>query len=178
MLRLHCAVLGLLLAGVLTMPAAAEDCYTKIRMADAHHAAPHPAPRPHKPRIHRIHHVHHVRRAVHPKAVVKKAKAPGLPPVSHRQWLESSAHRASIPTYVLRPVSCDKPLALQTAAPTPERPPAQLLLDEIAGPAPTGTRPRFDRSSASRRPCSARSGGWGTACWSAASRPRRTGWTG
>jgi hypothetical protein len=131
-------VLACVSAVSLVGPAAAEDCFPKIRAASVHaptparKATPHrrPAAAPARPRVHPVRHV--VKRP-RPKRVLVAAAPPGPP----RNYMESSFAQRTLPVYLPRPVSCDeKPSpAIQALPPAPEKPPAQVLLDELAGPA-------------------------------------------
>ena len=119
-------------------PAAAEDCFPKIKAAAVHaptparKAAPHrrPAAAPARPRVHPVRHV--VKRP-RPKRVLVAAAPPGPP----RNYMESSFAQRTLPVYLPRPVSCDeKPSqVIQALPPAAEKPPAQVLLAELAGPA-------------------------------------------
>ena len=131
---LRSTVLAVLLGTTVVGPAAAEDCFPKIRAAEARMAAPHrPAPA-HKTPI--------VRRAVNnAKPVVRVARAkpirvPARPASTTQKLVESSFALQTRPIPWVRPAGCDKnpTLAMQSAPPIVEKPPAQLLLDEIAGP--------------------------------------------
>jgi hypothetical protein len=120
--------------------ASAVDCFPKIRAAAAHAAAPARKPAPHRkaaaaPARPRVQQVRHVVKRPRPKRV-RVAAAPAAP---HRQYLESSFAQQTVPVYLPRPVSCDeKPSpVIQALPPAPEKPPAQVLLDELAGPGVT-----------------------------------------
>jgi hypothetical protein len=118
-------------------PAIAEDCFPKVRAAAVHAAAPARKAAPHRtpaavPARPRVHHVRHVVKRPRPKRV-QVAAAPAAPA---RHYAESSFAQRTLPVYLPRPVSCDdKPSPLiQALPPAPEKPPAQVLLDELAGP--------------------------------------------
>jgi hypothetical protein len=124
------AVFGMAAAG----PVAAEDCFPKVRAAEARPATPPKAasgPRAHKkPAVRRP--ASQVRKPVGPKpqrvATAAKPSAPKKP------LAESSF---AMRTSMLPPapsVECDTTPSIQAALPPEAKPPAQRLLDEIAGP--------------------------------------------
>jgi len=131
-------VLACVSAVSLAGPAAAEDCFPKIKAAAVHaptpvrKAAPHrrPAAAPARPRVQQVRHV--VKR---PRP--KRVQVAAAPPAPHRQYLESSFAQRTLPVYLPRPASCDeKPSpAIQALPPAAEKPPAQVLLDALTGPA-------------------------------------------
>jgi hypothetical protein len=90
-----------------------------------------------------LHHVRHLGRA-RAKPTVVAAAAPQAP-LQHYEG--SSFARQTIPAYVLRPTACDSLPAAVLQSPPPAQfvPPAQRLLDALAGPAdqtpaaPTGS---------------------------------------
>jgi hypothetical protein len=130
-------VIGGLVAVVVAGPAKAVDCFPKIRVAEAHQVAPpRPAP-PHRQPVlgsarHNAHHVRHVIGS-------GPRKLPRLIVASRPHALnlaESSFVQQTIPIYVPRPVSCDDKavVAIQSLPPSRPVPPAQKLLDALAGP--------------------------------------------
>jgi hypothetical protein len=140
-------IAGTLLA-ITVGPAAAEDCFVRVRLADGRPAVPRHVSPPHLAahvaaavaRPHLVHRIHHIKRplgllAIKPVAAAAKAPAPLALP--HRQYLESSLAMRSIPVYALRPVACDThPSGIQSVE--PGRPAtAQKLLDALAGPTPS-----------------------------------------
>ena len=125
-----------LLAATLAGPAAAVDCFPKVRFVPAPHVV-RKRPVQHldaavTPPVQPVHHIRHVV-GIGPKKPPRIAVA-SRPHVSN--LAESSLAQQSIPIYLPRPVSCDKlpPLALQSLAPTRPVAPAQRLLDALAGP--------------------------------------------
>ena len=122
--------------------AVAEDCFPKVRAAAVPHAAPHKAAPPHRKQVllAATHHPAH-RRHIIRKTLAKTAPRPAVKPAGPHAFAESSLAQQTIPVVVPRPVSCDKapPLVLASAPPVREKPPAQVLLDELAGP--SGTPP-------------------------------------
>jgi hypothetical protein len=130
--------LGILLCCGVASPAAATDCFIRVRSADAAPAAP-----AHRAAAHRravspagAPHIHHVRHGVGARHARRQAIAVDAP-VRTRNFAESSLQMRTMPVYVMRPTSCDAqpPATLQSLAPAEYKPPAQLLLDELAGPA-------------------------------------------
>lgn len=125
---------GLILAAVTVDPAAAEDCFIKVRVparpiaAPVRHAPPHrlaaAAPRP--PRPHPVHH----RLGPHRPARIHAAAASP----THPRFVESSLAQATVPVYELRPVICDSAPAIRSVLPGAPKPTAQRLLDALAGP--------------------------------------------
>ena len=135
--------LAALLSATSLAPALAEDCFPRLNAADAHHipaASPPRRPAAHAPSGHphagHVHHLHHRAKPHGVKRIQAKAAAARKP--SHRQWLESSFARQTIPTYAPRPVSCDLHPAslLQSTPPAVAPTAAQRLLDEMVGPTP------------------------------------------
>jgi hypothetical protein len=126
---------GLILAAVTVGPAAAEDCFIKVRVparpiaAPARHAPRRPlaaaAPRPPRP--------HPVRHRLGPHRPAKIHAAAASP--AHPQFVESSLAQATVPVYELRPVVCDSQPAIRSVLPGAPKPTAQRLLDALAGPA-------------------------------------------
>lgn len=138
---LRSTILAVLLGTTVVGPAAAEDCFPKIRAAEARMAAPHrPAPA-RKPTAARrpVNSVKPVVRVAH----VKPIRVPARPASTTQKLVESSYAMQTRPIPWVRPAGCDKnpTLAIQSAPPIVEKPPAQLLLDEIAGPNPTPPTP-------------------------------------
>jgi hypothetical protein len=142
------SVRAIALASVFTVcvtgPAVAEDCFPKVRAAAVHRPAPVRAAAPHRkaatvaPRP-KAHPVRHVVKRPRPKRV-QVAAAPPAPP---RHYAGSSFAQRTMPVYLPRPVSCDeKPSpVLQALPPAAEKPPTQVLLDELAGPAAAPAAP-------------------------------------
>ena len=67
----------------------------------------------------------------------KRVLVAAAPPAPPRHYAESSFAQRTLPVYLPRPVSCDeKPSpVIQALPPAEAKPPAQVLLDELAGPA-------------------------------------------
>jgi hypothetical protein len=76
-------------------------------------------------------------------AHAKPIRVPARPASTTQKLVESSFALQTRPIPWVRPAGCDKnpTLAIQSAPPIVEKPPAQLLLDEIAGPNPTPPTP-------------------------------------
>lgn len=130
-------VAGALLGMTVVGPAAAEDCFPKVRAFDARPAAP-PKPRPiaRKPAVRAVTPVHHVR-----KPSVRKARpvvAAAKPALPSKQLLESSYDMRTGALPPAPSIDCDRAPSIQTALPPEAKPAAQRLLDEIAGPEPVG----------------------------------------
>lgn len=130
-------VAGALLGMTVVGPAAAEDCFPKVRAFDARPAAP-PKARPtvRKPAVRATTPVHHVRKPVVRKArLIVAAAKPALP---SKQLLESSYEMRTGALPPAPSIDCDRAPSIQTALPPEAKPAAQRLLDEIAGPEPVG----------------------------------------
>jgi len=114
-------------------PAAAEDCFPKIRAAEARQALPRrAAPVRHRANVARVSHVKSAVRVSRPKRIA----VPARPASKAVKFVESSFHLQTRPIPWVRPAGCDKhpASAIQSAPPIVERPPAELLLAELAGP--------------------------------------------
>ncbi len=137
MLMKRSAVAAGLLSATLASPAAAVDCFPKVKFAPAPHVAPkRPVQHLDAAAAPPVHHVHRVRHVVG----IGPKKPPRIVVASRPHAInlaESSLAQQTIPVYLPRPVSCDKlpPLALQSLAPARPVAPAQRLLDALAGPA-------------------------------------------
>lgn len=122
-------------------PAAAEDCFPKIRAAEARQAAPRrAAPVRHRANVARVGHLKAAVRVPHPKRIA----VPVRPASKTEKFVESSFHLQTRPIPWVRPAGCDKhpASAIQSAPPIVERPPSELLLAELTGPpAETETSP-------------------------------------
>ena len=121
--------------------AAAEDCFPKVHAAAVPHAAPNKAARPHRRQllagaVHHQPHQRHIKRAL-----AKASPRPEVKPAGPHTFAESSLEQQTIPVLVARPTSCDKepPVVLASLPPARAKTPAQVLLDEIAGPSGTPT---------------------------------------
>ncbi len=129
-------VLGALLGMTAVGPAAAEDCFPKVRAFDARPPVPVKArPTVRKPAAARP--ATPVRRVGKP--VVRKARpvvAAAKPALPSKPLVDSSF---AMQTGALPPapsVECDRTPSIQAALPPEAKPAAQRLLDEIAGPMP------------------------------------------
>jgi hypothetical protein len=127
------ALAVVLVAGV-AGPAAAEDCFVRVKIGETtrtppvHHAPVHHAAAP--AHVHPVHRVHHVVHHPHKKRPQVAAASKPRP-----HYVESSLAQRSLPIYEMRPISCDTHPALQTKAPAAAVPPAQRLLDQLVTPA-------------------------------------------
>lgn len=127
-------ILAALLGSTVVGPAAAVDCFPKIRAAEARQAAPKRIVTPRHKAI-------AVRSPVHrakPVVRVVRVNVPSRPASKTQKFVESSFALQTRPIEWVRPEGCDKypAMAIQSAPPLVEKAPAQLLLDEIAGPTP------------------------------------------
>ena len=129
--------IGIVVAGGMASPAAARDCFVRVRAADARAAGP-----AHRVAAHRraapartVHRPRPVRHTVGPAPVRRPAVAIEAP-AEAPSYAESSSQMRTLPVYEMRPARCDSqpPTALQSRPPAEFRPPAQQLLDELAGP--------------------------------------------
>ncbi|HVK42464.1 MAG TPA: hypothetical protein VM471_08300, partial [Phenylobacterium sp.] len=134
-------VLGAVLGMTAVAPAAAEDCFPKVRAFEARPAAP-PKARPtvRKPKaVRTATPVRQVRKPVGSKP--KRAVIATTPVGPSKQLIDSSY---AMRTGALPPapsIECDRAPSIQTALPPEARPAAQRLLDEIAGPESVDTLP-------------------------------------
>lgn len=123
-------------------PAAAEDCFPKIRAAEARQALPRrAAPVRHRANAPRVGHVKAAVRIPRPKRIA----VPVRPASKTEKFVESSFHQQTLPVPWVRPAGCDKhpASAIQSTPPIVEKPPGELLLAELAGPpAETETPPQ------------------------------------
>lgn len=124
------ALLGSAVAG----PAAAEDCFIKVRPAAA---APAPKPKAATPaRAVKLSAAQRPTQQAH-KPVVRKvrvATAPAKPAAPMKKLPESSYAMRTAYLPAAPSTECDTKPSIQAALPPEARPPAQRLLDEIAGP--------------------------------------------
>lgn len=149
-MKLSKAVLfGALLGAVVVGPAAAEDCFPKVRAMEARPAAaPKPAPSYRKAAPVRVR--TQARKPVtgKPRTVAVAAAKPALP---SRQLTESSYEMRTRALPALPSTECDTTPSIQAALPPEARPAAQVLLDEIAGP-PAEAAPPVSTASAGDGP--------------------------
>jgi hypothetical protein len=138
---LRSATLALVLLAGAAGPAAAEDCFIRVKVGETPRAAP-----PHRPRarhpaaavrprvLHRVH-----RLVAHPHRKRTQALA-GAAPTGPR-YVESSIAQASVPVYELRPISCDSRPGIRSKAPGLTPLASQRLLDALVTPAPAPAPP-------------------------------------
>lgn len=125
-------VMSALLGSAVAGPAAAEDCFIKVRPAAA---APSPKPKAAAPA--RAVKLSSVQRPAQRKPVVRKvrtAAATAKPAAPMKKLPESSYAMRTAYMPAAPSTECDTAPSIQAALPPEARPPAQRLLDEIAGP--------------------------------------------
>lgn len=127
-------VMSALLGSAVAGPAAAEDCFIKVRPAAA---APAPKPKAAAPaRAVKLSAAQRPAQQAHKPVVrrVRTATAPAKPAAPMKKLPESSYAMRTAYMPAAPSTECDTAPSIQAALPPEARPPAQRLLDEIAGP--------------------------------------------
>ena len=142
MYSVRSATLALILLAAAASPAAAEDCFIRVKVGEALRAAPAHRPPPHRAAAAGPARVRHLRHASHPAGHRRGKRPQTLAAAAERpRYVESSLAQASVPIYELRPVSCDTRPAIRSKAPGLAPPAGQRLLDALATPAPPTPTP-------------------------------------